>query len=104
MKTLRILMLCSFAVLTLGACETMQLGNFDDAPPYEQARTATHTQTAPITVPEPVAPAPAPIAEKQCSCDYSTWESRAIKAEEELMQCRTASERVRSEYRNTLKK
>ena len=99
-NTVKTLVLCT-AVLGLSACETMGLGNFDDAPPYSTERTATHEQAA---APAP-APAPAPEAPMCEPCqDCSSWEARAIQAEKDLAMCQEATGRVRDAYREELKK
>lgn len=98
---LNILFVCA-AGLSLTACSTSGLGDFDSAPPYTDERTATHESTI------PVAPAPAPAAPTLQTCepcaDCSSWESRALKAEADLAACREASNRVRGAYTDTLKK
>lgn len=94
-------LLCS-AVLGLAACSSAGLGNFADAPPYADERTAVHVQNAPAPAPAPVAaPAPAPVVQQ---CDTSAWESRVVGLEKELAQCREASSRVRAEFRDDLRK
>ncbi|MEM7651510.1 MAG: hypothetical protein AAF204_05460 [Pseudomonadota bacterium] len=99
-NTFKTMALC-VAVLGLAACES-GLGNFDDAPPYELNRTATHTQApAPAPAPEP-APEPAPMCEA-CE-DCGAWEARALQAEKDLMMCKESTTRVRDAYREELKK
>ena len=102
-NTVKTLVLCT-AVIGLGACETVGLGNFDDAPPYSTGRTATHEQAAPAPAPAP-APEPAPEAPMCQPCeDCSSWEARAIQAEKDLAMCREATDRVRDAYREELAK
>lgn len=93
--------LLSIAVLSLTACGTNGLGNFDDAPPYSPERTAQHEQHTPPPAPAP-APAPAPMC--QACEDCSIWQQRALRAEEDLAACTEATNRVREAYRDELKK
>ncbi|MCB9983403.1 MAG: hypothetical protein H6861_07005 [Rhodospirillales bacterium] len=100
MKTALKTCLLGLAVLGLSACET-GMGFYDDAPPYEMERTATHTQKTPPPAPAPIA-APEP---QQCmKCDCSEWEARALQAENDLKMCKEATDRVRDAYRDELKK
>lgn len=58
MKTFSTILCIAGTAVALSACNGAPLGNYDDAAPYAQERTATHT---PTTSP---APAPAPRAER----------------------------------------
>ncbi|MCB1721196.1 MAG: hypothetical protein H6860_01915 [Rhodospirillales bacterium] len=92
------------AVLGLSACET-GMGFYDDAPPYEIERTATHMQSAPAPTPVAESPAtPEPCSKPCMECDYSEWEARALQAEHDLRMCQEATDRVRDAYREELKK
>ena len=96
--------LLGMAVVGLAACGTVALGNFDDAPPYQQARTATPMQkTAPPPAPVQT-PAPAPVQQCAPCADCSAWETRALQAEADLATCQEATNRVRDAYRDELKK
>lgn len=101
---LNTLFICT-AGFALTACGTNDgLGNFDDAPPYAQSRTATHEEMAkPMPAPEP---APAPAAPQTCEpCqDCSPLQTRIDALEAELAACREASTRVRDAYSEELKK
>lgn len=99
------LTLLAVAVLSLGACESMGLGNFESAAPYELERTAEHEQSVKVEPPPP-APAPAPQPAPQCKpcTDCSAWEQRALTAERDLAACQEATTRVRDAYRDELKK
>ena len=102
MKTALKTCVLGLAVLGLSACET-GMGFYDDAPPYETERTATHTRSMPAPAPAP-APAPTPEPEKCMKCDCSEWQARALQAENDLKMCKEATDRVRDAYRDELKK
>ena len=103
--------LMSFAVIglaagTLAACET-GLGDYQDAPPYSQSRTATHdgmvkpAEPMPEPAPMPVCP---PVPECPACADTSSLEGRIATLEAELAACREASTRVRDAMQTELKK
>ncbi|MGB0720641.1 MAG: hypothetical protein ACPGRX_09205 [Bdellovibrionales bacterium] len=106
MKISAKIMVLGACVVGLSACESAGLGNFDDAPPYAVERTAVGGSKAapvvPAVEPEPVVK----VVEKPVpqQCDYSTWESRVSKLESDLAQCNEINSRLRSEYRDVLRK
>lgn len=111
MKTLLNLLFVCVAGLTLVACESAGLGNFDSEPPYAMDRTATADHAAaPAPAPEP-APKKCDMCEKSekpdCGGSCKKCESkdaRIAALEAELAACREASNRVRDAYTDTLKK
>lgn len=94
------------AVLGLGACESMSMGNVDMEPPYAVDRTASHSDSARVaTVKETTVTTECPSCSAPVQCEsVDEWKARAMRAERDLAQCMEASKRVQSTYQESLRK